>query len=271
MTAQRQASDGLRAPLRRLGGIAETLVPFLVLAGGWEILARSGRFTPLMVPPLASIGAEFWALLRSGVLLHHLGASAARLAAGFAAGTAIGLAVGLAMGLSGRIERFFLPILNVFLPIPSIALVPLFALWFGLSNLAVVMLVTFACSLQVIFNVWTGVRSADERLIRVGQSMNAPRAMMVLQIVLPSALPMILTGARLGLARGWIATIAGELVGGSDWGLGWMIFNSLQFLKTATMLVGLVAIGLVGYLIERAVFQPFERRTVVRWGMVQQR
>src|SRR5262249_22574176 len=146
-------------------------------------------------------------------LLHHLGASAARLAVGFVCGTAIGIGIGLSMGLSARVERFVLPILNVCLPIPSIALVPLFALWFGLSNLAVVMLVIFATSLQVIFNTWTGVRTADERLIRVGRSMNAPRAMVILQIVLPAALPMILTGARLGLARGWIATVAGELVG----------------------------------------------------------
>jgi NitT/TauT family transport system permease protein len=257
--------------MRKLADVGEALLPFLAVAALWEGLARSGRFTPLLLPPLAAIAAEFWALVKSGVLLHHLAASAARLLVGFAVGTAIGLVVGVAMGLSGRVERFFLPILSLCLPIPSIALVPLFVLWFGLGNLAVIMLVTLVCSLQVVFNTWTGVKTADERLIRVGQSMAAPRAMTILQIVLPAALPMILTGARLALARGWIATVAGELVAATEWGLGWMIFSALQFLKTATMLVGLVTIGFVGYLIERVVFQPLEKRTVVRWGMVQDR
>jgi NitT/TauT family transport system permease protein len=257
--------------IKALAGAGEALLPFLVIALLWECLARSGLFTPLLFPPLAAIGIEFWSLVKSGVLFHHLIASAARLAVGFAIGALFGLAIGLAMGLSGRVERFFLPILNLCLPIPSIALVPLFALWFGLGNTAVVMLVIFVSSLQIIFNTWTGVKIADERLIRVGQSMDAPRSMTILQIVLPAALPMILTGARLGLARGWIGTVAGELVAATDWGLGWMIFNALQFLKTATMLVGILTIGLMGYAIERIIFQPLERRTVVRWGMVQDR
>jgi NitT/TauT family transport system permease protein len=250
---------------------AEAMLPFLVLAGLWEALARSGLFTPLLVPPLSAIAAEFFALVKSGVLFQHLAASAARLVVGFTVGLAVGTTIGVAMGLSRRVERFFLPIINFCLPIPSIALVPLFALWFGLGNLAAIMLVIFVSSLQVIFNTWTGVKTADERLVRVGQSMNAPRSMMIRQIIFPAALPMILTGARLGLARGWIGTIAGELVAGSDWGLGWMIFNALQFLRTEAMLVGLITIGLVGYLIERVLFQPFERRTVVRWGMVRER
>ena len=257
--------------MKKLANVAETLLPFLAIAALWEGLARSGYFTPLLLPPLAAILSEFWALVKSGVLLHHLAASTARLMVGFALGLVVGTTIGIAMGLSGRVERFFLPILNICLPIPSIALVPLFALWFGLGNLAVIMLVIFVCSLQVIFNTWTGVKTADERLIRVGQSMAAPRAMTIREIVLPAALPMILTGARLALARGWIGTVAGELVAATDWGLGWMIFNALQFLKTATMLVGLITIGLVGYLIERVVFQPLETRTVVRWGMVKER
>src|SRR5215468_7349506 len=180
-SGQRFAAENM--PLVGNGGLkslargAETLLPFLVVAAIWEELARSGWFTPLLLPPLAAIAAEFWVLIKSGVLLHHLAASGARLMLGFAIGCGIGIGVGIAMGLSARIERFFLPILNICLPIPSIALVPLFALWFGLGNLAVVMLVIFVCSLQVIFNAWTGVKTADERLLRVGQSMAAPRSM----------------------------------------------------------------------------------------------
>lgn len=101
--------------------------------------------------------------------------------------------------------------------------------------------------------------------------MNATWLTRIWKIVLPSALPAILAGLRLAVARGWIATIAGELVAGTEWGLGWMIYNALQYLKTSSMLVGLVTIGLVGLAIEKFIFQPIEARTVVRWGMVQER
>lgn len=256
--------------MKRAVATLEMAVPLAALALVWQGLAQSGLFPPLLIPPIPDIGREAWRLIVSGILLHHLAASLFRVVVGVTIGSIVGVALGLAMGLSVRAERFFLPIVNMLLPIPSIALVPLFVLWFGLGSTAVILLVAFVASLQVIFNTWTGVKSADVKLLRVGQSMNAPRWMLIWRIIVPSALPLILTGLRLAFARGWIGTVAGELVAGTQWGLGWMIFSALQFLKTPSMLVGLVTIGLVGLAVEKLVFQPLEARTVVRWGMLQE-
>jgi len=245
--------------------------PLLVLALGWQMLSMTGWFSPLLLPNIPSIFNQGVTLIESGVLFKHLFASLLRLFWGFCLGSIIGLAIGMAMGISGRLERFFSPLLNMFLPIPSVAMVPLFVLWFGLGGQSVVLLVAFVSCLQVTFNTWTGIKSADPKLLRVGESMNATWTTRIFKIVIPSALPTIISGFRLAFARGWIATVAGELVAGTEWGLGWMIYNSLQYLKTSSMLVGLITIGLVGIMIEKLIFQPIESRTVVRWGMVQER
>jgi NitT/TauT family transport system permease protein len=251
-----------------LAQVLEFVLPFAAVIGVWQLLAASGWFPPVLIPSVPRILETGWNLIVSGVLFEHSLASIARLLIGFAIGCIVGVMLGLAMGLSIRTERFFLPLLNLTLPIPSIALLPLTILWFGLGNPSVVILVAFVVSLQVTLNTWTGVKTTSGLLLRVGQSMGAPRSMVIARIVLPSALPFVLTGLRLGLARGWIGTVAGEMVSSSNWGLGWMIFNALQFLQTATMLVGLATIGLAGYAIEKLIFQPIERRTVVRWGML---
>ena len=263
-----QAAD--KPALRRqLTEALEFILPFAVVAGVWQLLAVSGWFPPVLIPSVPRILETGWSLILSGVLFEHLFASMARLLIGFAVGSVVGSMLGLAMGLSKRMERFFLPLLNLTLPIPSIALLPLTVLWFGLGNPSVVILVAFVVSLQLTLNTWTGVKTTSGLLLRVGQSMGASRAMVIARIVLPSALPFVLTGLRLGLARGWIGTVAGEMVSSSNWGLGWMIFNALQFLQTANMLVGLATIGLVGYAVEKLILQPIETRTVVRWGMLQ--
>jgi NitT/TauT family transport system permease protein len=267
LTAAKQTASKLTLN-RQLAEILEFILPFAVVAGVWQLLASSGLFPPVLIPSVPRVIETGWNLVQSGVLFEHLFASTARLLIGFTIGCVLGIMLGLAMGLSTRIERFFLPLLNLTLPIPSIALLPLIILWFGLGNASVVILVAFVVSLQVTLNTWTGVKTTSGLLLRVGQSMGAPRTMVIARIVLPSALPFVLAGLRLGLARGWIGTVAGEMVSSSNWGLGWMIFNALQFLQTATMLVGLATIGLVGYAVEKLILQPIENRTVVRWGML---
>src|SRR5215470_1241788 len=166
----------------------EFVLPFAAVAVAWQLLAMSGSFPSVLVPTVPRILQTGWDLVRSGVLSGHLSASAARLLIGFAIGSTVGVMVGLAMGLSIRAERFFLPLLNLALPIPSIALLPLTVLWFGLGNLSVVILVAFVASVQVTLNTWTGVKTTNGLLLRVGQSMGASRSMIITRIVLPSAL-----------------------------------------------------------------------------------
>ncbi|MGH7862466.1 MAG: ABC transporter permease, partial [Candidatus Dormibacteraceae bacterium] len=123
-------------------------------------------------------------------------------------------------------------------------------------------------SLPVVINVGSGVKSVNEVWIRAAESMNCRGLRLFYMVVLPAALPQIITGLRGGLGRGFRAVVAGEMIAATQWGLGWVIFNSISFLNTAGMLTAIAFIGVIGLLVENFVFSAVERVTVVRWGML---
>ena len=265
----------LSAPPRPASGMARrarvllrNAVPFLVLAALWETAARAGLFPTLLFPTLGTIGASFVRLAASGILLHHTIATILRLAAGFTIAAVLGLSIGLAMGTSRRVEDYLLPLVSIPAPIPGLAYTPLFLLWFGTGDLAVVLLVGFVASFAVIYNTWTGVKAVKEIWLRAARAMGADRAAMFRLVVLPGALPYILTGLRLGIAQAWRILVAAEMLAGVPWGLGWLIFGAREFLDTGAMLVGVLTIAVIGLILEHLVFRKLEAWTVIRWGML---
>jgi NitT/TauT family transport system permease protein len=144
----------------------------------------------------------------------------------------------------------------------------LFLLWFGLGDVSAVLLVGFVAMFPVIFNSWTGVKAVKEIWLRSAQSMGADDRKIFRYVILPGALPYILTGLRLGLAQAWRILVAVEMLAAVPWGLGWLIFGARKFLNTDAMLAGIVVIAVIGLLLEKLVFQKIENYTVVRWGMV---
>ena len=173
------------------------------------------------------------------------------------------------MGRYRWAEDFFLPIVSVGNPIPGLAYAPLFVIWFGLGNLPAVLLVGFAAAFPVIANTWTGVKAVKEIWIRAAQTMGAEDHQIFRKVALPGALPYVLTGLRLGLARAWRVLVAVEMLTSVPVGLGWLIFGAREFLNTDVMLAGIAVIGLVGLALEKLVFERLERFTVVRWGMLE--
>jgi ABC-type nitrate/sulfonate/bicarbonate transport system permease component len=245
------------------------LVPVLTVSVAWELVAQAGVFDPALFPSLATVGTTMLRLATDGTLLQHTGYTLARLVVGFIIGAVLGVALGMAMARSERVEEFFLPLISFCLPIPPLALVPLFIVWFGLGNLPTILLTLFASAMPIVFSAWTGVKTVDPVLLRAAASMRASGRRLYRHVILPAALPFILSGLRIGLARAWRAVVAGEMVAASFWGLGWMIFAAREFLSTDIMIAGIVLIGAVGYAMERWGFQAVEQRTVIRWGMVQ--
>ena len=212
--------------------------------------------------------AAFVRLLLSGVLVIHALSTIARLVAGFAIGGVLGVALGLVMGRSRRAEALLLPIVSVGNPVPGLAYAPLFVIWFGLGNLPAVLLVGFAAAFPVAVNTWTGVKTVKEIWIRAARSLGAGERQLFRAVVLPGALPYVLTGLRLGLARAWRVLIAVEMLTSVSLGLGWLIFGAREFLATDVMLAGIAVIGIVGLALEKLVFERLEHYTVVRWGML---
>jgi NitT/TauT family transport system permease protein len=188
--------------------------------------------------------------------------------AGFGVGAVVGVALGIIMGRSRRAEDIFLPLVSIGAPIPGLAYAPLFLLWFGLGNVGAVILVSFVSAFPIILNSWTGVKAVKEIWIRAAQVMGANERRLFRQVILPGALPYILTGLRLGLAQAWRILVAVEMLAAVPWGLGWMIFGAREFLNTDVMLAGIVVIGAIGLALEKLVFQRLEQFTVVRWGMI---
>jgi len=248
--------------------VARTAFPFMVVGGIWEIVAWAGVFPHRLFPTLEEVAQTFVHLTFSGVLPHHVVETVLRLLAGFALAGVFGVTVGVLMGRSRRAEDILLPLVSICAPIPGLAYAPLFLLWFGLGDMSAVLLVGFVSAFPVIFNSWTGVKAVKEIWVRSAQSMGADNRRLFRHVILPGALPYILTGMRLGLAQAWRILVAVEMLAAVPWGLGWMIFGSRKFLNTDIMLAGIAVIAIIGLVLEKFAFQKIENYTVVRWGMV---
>ena len=242
--------------------------PFIVVGAIWEIVAHAGLFNPRLFPPLEAIFSAFVRLTLDGILPHHAIDTIMRLLAGFALAAIVGVLIGFVMGRWRLAEDMLLPLVSIAAPIPGFAYAPLFLLWFGLGNFSTVLLVAFVSMFAIIFNTWTGVKAVKEIWLRAAGAMGADNRQMFRHVILPGALPYILTGLRLGLAQAWRILVGVEMLAAVGWGLGWLIFGAREFLNTDVMLAGVAVIGIIGLALEKLVFQKLEDYTVVRWGMM---
>jgi NitT/TauT family transport system permease protein len=243
-------------------------LPFVVVGAIWELVAHSGLFPVRLFPPLETVAATFVRLTAAGILPHHAVLTLYRLLVGFAAAAIVGVTLGIAMGRSRGAEATLLPLVSIGAPIPGLAYAPLFLLWFGLGNAGSIVLVAFVSLFPIALNTWTGVKAVKEIWVRAAQTMGADNRRLFRHVILPGAMPYILTGLRLGLAQAWRILVAVEMLAAVQWGLGWLIFGAREFLNTDAMLAGIAVIGVIGLALEKLAFQPIERYTVVRWGMM---
>lgn len=232
----------------------------------WEVFARTGRSASL-TPPLEQIAAILWEMLSDGTIAINTLYTLGRVLLGLAIAAAIAIPLGLLMGRSRFAERFFLPVVSVLLPIPSLAWVPLFLLWFGIGNNATLAVVVYASSFPLIYNVWAGVRSVHPLWTRAATVMGADRLALWRKVILPASLPYIIAGTRLSVGRAWIGVIGGEMLASPAYGLGQVIFNAKEFLNAGVMLSALIVIGLIGVATERLIFNTLEEATIRKWGM----
>jgi NitT/TauT family transport system permease protein len=262
------AAGGSSRGDERWRAVARNIYPFVVVGAIWEIVAWADIFPHRLFPTLEEVASAFIRLTIAGILPHHAIQTVIRLLTGFTLAGVVGITIGVLMGRSRRAEDIFLPLVSIVAPIPGLAYAPLFLLWFGLGNISAVLLVGFVASFPIIFNSWTGVKAVKEIWVRSAQSMGADDRRMFRHVILPGALPYILTGLRLGLAQAWRILVAVEMLAAVPWGLGWMIFGAREFLNTDVMMTGISVIAIIGLTLEKLVFQKIEDYTVVRWGMM---
>ena len=246
----------------------KALLSIIVAAAVYEGVARSGWFAPALVPSLPTIARTLWGMLRDGTMERHAAATLGRVFAGLALATATGLVLGFLMARYGAVERFFSPLVSALMPIPSLAWAPVFILWFGLGNVATVLIVFYASTFPMLINTWSGARAVNPLWLRAARAMGASGPRLFWKVVVPGASPFIITGLRLAFQRAWIAVVGAEMLAASDYGLGWVIFDAKEFLNADIMLASLAVIGAIGFLFERLVFGSLERATILRWGML---
>jgi NitT/TauT family transport system permease protein len=240
----------------------------LLAAACYETLARSGVFPAALLPTLPKIAGTLWTLTIDGTLPEHAFYTMYRVLTGLALAVAVGLPLGILMGRFRPVESFFLPLASALMPIPSLAWVPVFILWFGLGNTVAILIVFYAALFPMLLNAWSGVRAVNPLWLRAAGAMGADERALFWKVMIPGALPFIITGLRQAFLRAWIAVVGAEMLAASDWGLGWVIFDAKEFLNADVMLASLAVIGLIGFMFERLIFGSLERATVMRWGMV---
>ena len=231
-----------------------TLLFLLILA--WQFastvwLPSIDPHMAVLMPAPTTIARTAAGLVASGELFFHLVASLKREASAFVfAATAIPL--GIAMGWWRIIYNQVNPIMEILRPIPPLAWIPLSILWFGIGDAQNEFIIFLGMFFPILINTIVGVKNVDPNLVRAARSLGAPERKVLSRIVLKGSLPQIITGVRIGLGVGWMALVAAELVGANS-GLGFLINDARSMLRTDTIVVGMLTIGLVGLLIDTAI------------------
>ncbi|MFT4246858.1 MAG: ABC transporter permease [Pseudomonas sp.] len=257
-----------RQPWRVPPWLRRTLI-LAVLALAWEIAARVVG-DDLLLPGFLQTARAFYEGLASGELPRRVGSSLGVLAQAYLVGVALAFVLA-ALGASTRLGRDLLDTLtSMFNPLPAIALLPLALLWFGLGKGSLVFVLVHSVLWPLALNTHAGFSAVPETLRMAGRNYGLRGLRYVVAVLVPAALPSILSGLKIAWAFAWRTLIAAELVFGAtsgQGGLGWYIFQNRNELYTDRVFAGLAMVILLGLLVEGVVFQLLERLTVRRWGM----
>lgn len=256
------AGEKAAAATRRIERVIALLSPFLFLIV-WELASRGGLLDSRFFPAPTTIFRASWEHLRSGYLIDNVAISLRRVAIGFTVGAVPGLVLGLVLGFSRLGRAALLPLVQAVYPIPKSAIAPLLLLIFGFGEPSKWVLVALGVFFPVFFNTLAGVLNLEKIYSEVAQNFGANRYQFVRTVALPGAMPMIMTGLRLGVGMGLLLIAVAEIIG-ADSGLGFMIYNAWQLFQVETMYVGLLAIAILG-LVAQLLMNRLER-ALVPWA-----
>jgi NitT/TauT family transport system permease protein len=238
------------------------LFAFGLILLSWEVAALSGALPPLFMPAPHEVAQAFWELLRTGRLFVHLAASLQRIAAGWVLGTSAGLTVGFAMGMFSIARSAGMPLVAALFPIPKIALLPLFILWFGLGEPAKIATIGFGVFFPTVVSSYAAVDSVPRNLIRMAQSFGLPTAAIVRKVIIPGALPGILAGFRISTSIALILLVSAEMIG-AQVGIGAFVLSAGNLMQTDQLLAGVALLSLLGLAISWLL--SLAERRLLRW------
>lgn len=253
----------MSASNKRAGTVLPYLYAALFIVTIWQMVVSFTNAHVTLLPSPLLTAQSFIELVVNGELFIHIGASLGRVISAWALSALVAIPLGLAMGRWGWFERVVDPVIELFRPISPLAWIPLAILWFGIGETGKIFIIFIATFFPILLNTVSGVKSVDPVLIRAGQVLgcNDDRSLFI-KVILPAAMPTIVVGLRISFGTGWAAIIAAELVA-AQIGLGYLIADGMEILRSDLVLVGMVTIGVLGVLID-AVFRLLNNRFA--WG-----
>lgn len=242
----------LRWPISRQ--LTLSISTLLVLLAIWWAVTRLQLIGPLFLPPPQQVLHQLFTIASAqgfmdATLWQHLAASLTRILIALAAAVLIGVPVGIAMGLNETVRGILDPLIELYRPIPPLAYLPLMVIWFGIGETSKILLIYLAIFAPVALSALAGVKSAQQVRTRAAQSLGASRWQVLWYVILPGAMPEILTGLRIGLGVGWSTLVATELIAATR-GLGFMVQSAGEFLATDVVLAGITVIALIAFTLE---------------------
>jgi taurine transport system permease protein len=244
-----------------------SVVPFIPVVAFWWAVTALEIFPRVFLPGPAEVVRTFADLIYKGILPEYLADSVVRLAVGAAWGIALGIPLGVLIGLSRSAHRALWPLLLFFQAIGDIAWLPILVIWFGYGLTTITFVIVYTVIFPIVLNTVLGVRSIPINMHRAALSLGASPLRILWEVVLPGALPNIVTGLRNGLGYGWRALIAAEIIVGTS-GIGFLMFDARRAGSVVEILLGMVILGMLWYIVDSWILAPVERATGERWGLV---
>jgi len=243
-----------------------SVVTVVVLLLLWFLVTNMGWVKPLFLPSPQAVFQQFYEYLTGQAndkpLWQHFAASMFRVFSAFVLACVTAIPVGIAMGMSRVMRGIFDPPLEFYRPLPPLAYLPLIIIWFGIDELPKVLLIFLSCFAPLALAARAGMRSASQEQINAAYSMGASYMQVVRHVIVPSALPDILVGMRIAIGFGWTTLVAAEMVA-ANLGLGQMVLNASNFLRTDIVVMGIIVIGVVAYLFD--LLMRWVERRLVPW------
>lgn len=236
-------------------------LPILVVAL-WQGLSSAGVINPLLLPSPWAVAISAMDLIRSGEIFSHIAISLLRVFEGFALAAIVGIALGSAIGLWSTFDRTCDWLLQTLKPIPPIGWFPLAVLWFGIGEFSKVFIIFLGAFFPILVNVVAGIRQTDKQFIELARVHEIRWWKFFSKVIVPGALPSILTGLRIGIGFAWTCVVAAELIAAES-GVGYLIVDARQTFHADVVIVGMLTIGLLGTLMDLALRQV--EAWLVRW------
>jgi NitT/TauT family transport system permease protein len=224
---------------------AQPVIGIVILLAAWQVLTTLGVVTPILLPPPIDVFLELGNMFATGSIWLHLEASLLRAGSGFLIACAISIPLGLAIGWSALVNRVAMPVAEVFRQIPVLAMFPVFLLFLGIGYQSQIAMVTWGAMWPILLNTISAARGVDPILIKAARSLGASELQLFTKVVLPSSVPVMTTGIRLGATYSLLVLVAAEMIGATN-GLGFLILNSQYNLQIRTMYAAIIMLAILG-------------------------